>query len=144
MGDIFFGNYKHSLDEKNRLVIPRKMRESLGEVVYIMKGFDGALSIFKESAFLKLVNEFNSLPFAKKGARDYLRVQLASVCELELDKQGRIALPSTLLDKYHIGKTVLVLGVGDHVEVWDEEAYLAYEKNAEANFETTAEELANE
>ena len=47
---MFYGYYEHTLDEKGRLVIPRKMREEAGNRLYIMKGYDGALSIFKESA----------------------------------------------------------------------------------------------
>ncbi len=141
---MFFGNYSNKLDEKGRLVIPRKMREEAGSKLFIMKGFDGALSIYKESEFEKLIHQFETLPFTKKATRDYLRVQLASTCELEFDKLGRVQIPANLIQKYEIGKEVVVIGAGDHIEVWNKDAYETYEKEVVANFEKNAEALQEE
>lgn len=141
---MFFGSYSHSLDEKNRLVIPSKMRNELGVHLYIMKGFDGAISMYPEKAFEKLMMEFNSLPFNKKDARSYLRTQLATTSELEIDKAGRVIIPNTLLEKYNISKSVMVIGMGDHIEVWDSKVYEAYEAEADKNFEDIAENLNKE
>lgn len=138
---MFFGSYAHSLDDKNRLVIPSKMRNEIGTRLYIMKGFDGAISMYPEKAFAKLMDEFNSLPFNKKDARSYLRTQLATTSELEIDKAGRVILPNTLLSKYSISKSVVVIGMGDHIEVWDSKQYEAYEAEADKNFEDIAENL---
>lgn len=138
---MFYGYYEHTLDEKGRLVIPRKMREEAGNRLYIMKGYDGALSIFKESAFQKLVEEAEKTPFTKSNSRKYLRIQLGSTCEMEVDKQGRIQIPSQLLNRYNITKDVIILGVGNHIEVWSKETYLAYEQSAEDDFEEIAENL---
>lgn len=141
---MFFGTYEHTIDEKGRLVIPRKMREEAGVRLFIMKGFDGALSLFKENEFERLVREFNSLPFSKKDNRAYLRAQLASVCELEVDKMGRVQIPTALLNKYQIGKDVVVIGTGDHMEVWDKSTYDEYEKQVNENFENLAENIGKE
>ena len=141
---MFFGTYEHSIDEKGRLVIPRKMREEAGVRLFIMKGFDGALSLFKESEFDRLTREFNSLPFSKRDNRAYLRIQLASACELEIDKMGRVQIPVALLNKHQIGKDVVVIGCGDHMEVWDRKAFAEYEKAATENFENLAENIGNE
>ena len=116
---MFFGNFTHNLDEKGRLVIPSKMREALGSRAYILKGYDGALSIYPESDFLKLVSDMEKLPFHKKTARAHLRAQMSSVSELLIDRQGRALLPTSLLAKYHIGKEVVVIGALDHIEVWN-------------------------
>ena len=141
---MFFGTYEHSIDEKGRLVIPRKMREEAGVRLFIMKGFDGALSLFKEVEFERLTREFNSLPFSKKDIRAYLRIQLASACELEIDKMGRVQIPSSLLTKYQIGKDVIVIGAGDHMEVWDKKTYAEYEASVNAEFENLAENIGKE
>lgn len=138
---MFFGSFAHTLDDKGRLVIPRKMREETGVKVFIMKGFDGALSIYKASEFEKLVQEFNTLSFNKKNSRDYLRVQLASVSELEVDKSGRVQIPAQMLTKFQIGKEVMVIGMGDHIEVWNQTDFEKYEKDAISSFEKTAEDL---
>ena len=137
---MFYGSYIHTLDDKGRLVIPSKMRNELGMKAYILKGYDGALSIYKESEFEKLVAKINSLPFNKKNTRAFLRIQLASVCELEIDRQGRVLLPTQLLSKYQIGKEVIVIGALDHIEVWNRNDYEAYEKQS-SSFEEIAEEL---
>ena len=144
VGNMFFGNYSHSLDDKGRLVIPRKMRDELGYKIYIMKGYDGALSIYKEEAFVKLVEELERLSFNKKENRDYLRLKLASVTDLDVDKMGRVQLPQALLTKHRIGKDVVVLGVSDHIEVWDAKKYQEYLASIEDNFEEIAERLSEE
>ena len=140
---MFFGSYTHNLDDKGRLVIPSKMRDELGSKAYILKGFDGTLSIYKESDFQNLVLELKNLPFNKKNSRAYLRIQLASACELDIDRQGRALLPTQLLNKYQIGKEVIVIGALDHIEVWNRADYEEYEKNADSSFETIAEELSD-
>ena len=134
---MFFGYYEHSLDDKCRVVIPSKLRSEAGNKLFIMKGYDGALNIYREEAFLKLQEEYYSHPFNKK-------VQFASACELEIDKQGRVQIPTHLIEKYNIGKELAILGVGDHIEVWNKETYLEYEKKAIADFEKTAENIEGE
>lgn len=140
---MFFGSYAHNLDEKGRLVIPSKMRDELGSKAYILKGFDGALSIYKEIDFTNLIEQLKNLPFNKKNSRAYLRIQLASACELDIDRQGRALLPTQLLNKYKIGKEVIVIGALDHIEVWNKAEYEQYENTADSSFEEIAEELEN-
>ena len=138
---MFFGSYKHSLDDKNRLMIPSKMRASLSPKLYIMKGFDGAINVYEESAFEDLVEKLNTMSFNKKDTRSYLRTQLANTYELEVDKLGRIQIPTALTKKYAIGKEVVVLGAGKHIEIWDAEAFEAYQQETEDRFEEIEENL---
>ena len=141
---MFFGYYSHSLDEKGRLVIPRKMREDLGIKIFIMKGFDGALAIYQEEAFSQVVEELKKYSFLKKENRNYLRIKLASIVDLEVDKMGRVQIPSMILAKYHINKDVVVLGAGDHIEVWDKDKYEEYISSIEDDFEDIAERIGIE
>ena len=138
---MFFGSFNHNLDDKGRLMIPRKMREELGYKVYIMKGLDGCLSLYTEEKYQKLVEEFAKLSFNQQKVRDYLRLQFASTHEMDVDKLGRVQLPAALLAKYNISKEVLVLGIGDHIEVWDKAQYEAYENDIKDEFESIAEEI---
>ena len=141
---MFFGSFAHTLDEKGRLMIPRKMREELGLRVYIMKGFDGSLSIYTESRYQKLVDEFSNLPFNQRKNRDYLRLQFASTHEMDVDKLGRVQIPTALLSKFNISREVLVLGIGDHIEVWDQKKYEEYEDSIKDEFENIAETIGND
>ena len=138
---MFFGSFVHTLDEKGRLMIPRKMREELGYKVYIMKGLDGPLSIFTEQGYQKLVEEYNRLPFEQRKNRDYLRALFASTHEMDVDKLGRVQIPTALLNKFNISKNVVVLGIGDHIEVWDAKRYEEYESGIMNDFEANAEEI---
>ena len=138
---MYFGSFTHNLDEKGRLMIPRKMREQLGYKVYIMKGFEGSLSLYNEERYQKLVEEFSRLSFNQSKVRDYLRLQFASTYEMEVDKLGRVQIPTALLTKYNISKEVLVLGIGDHIEVWDKAKYEEYENGIKDEFESIAENI---
>ena len=126
---MYFGSFAHNLDEKGRLMIPRKMREELGYKVYIMKGFEGSLSLYNEERYQKLVEEFSRLSFNQSKVRDYLRLQFASTYEMEVDKLGRVQIPTALLTKYNISKEVLVLGIGE------------YENSIKDEFESIAENI---
>ena len=138
---MYFGSFTHNLDEKGRLMIPRKMREELGYKVYIMKGFEGSLSLYNEERYQKRVEEFSRLSFNQSKVRDYLRLQFASTYEMEVDKLGRVQIPTALLTKYNISKEVLVLGIGDHIEVWDKAKYEEYENSIKDEFESIAENI---
>ena len=122
-------------------MIPRKMREELGTKVYIMKGFEGSLSLYNEERYQKLAEEFSRLSFNQSKVRDYLRIQFASTYEMDVDKLGRVQLPTALLTKYGISKEVIVLGIGDHIEVWDKVKYDEYENSIRDEFENIAETI---
>ena len=140
---MYFGYYEHTLDDKGRLVLPRKLREGLseGSLLYIFRGFEGCLSVYNEADFQRLTQETSSISYNKKNSRSYLRIMLGSVVELTLDKVNRLQLPTQILNKYQISRNVAIIGVGDHFEIWDLEAYRAYENETVANFEDIAESL---
>ena len=138
---MFFGSFAHTLDEKGRLMIPRKMREELGYKVYIMQGFDGALSVYTEARYVLLSEEFARLPFNNKKNRDYLRAQFMTTYDMDVDKLGRVQIPTALLKKFGISRNVTVLGMGDNNEIWDSAKYEAYEQEAIENFDKNAEEI---
>lgn len=138
---MFFGSYSHSLDDKNRLMIPRKMREFLSNKLFMLKGYDGAISVYEEGSFLKLMEKLNEMSYTKKDTRSFLRTQLANTFELEVDKLGRVQIPTQIINKFHIGKEVVVLGAVDHIEIWDKQVFENYQQEAEENFEEVAENL---
>lgn len=140
---MFFGSYNHTLDEKGRLMIPRKMREQVGGVLYIMQGYDGSLSLYTETRYQALVEEYSRLSFNQSKVRDYLRLQFASTFEIEVDKLGRIQLPTALLSKFNISRDVMVLGIGDHIEIWDKTKYEDYENVKRNEFDAIAEEISS-
>ena len=138
---MFFGSFEHTLDEKNRLLIPSRLRGQAGSKLFIMKGYEGSLSIYPEVEFEKYLTKLESLPYESKISRDIERISLSSVFELEVDKANRIQIPTALINKYGISKDVVVVGVLNHIEVWSLEKWNAYLKDNEAEFESKSEEL---
>ena len=143
---MYFGTYEHTLDDKGRLLIPRKIKENLGSEssLYIMQGFEGSIAVYDKDAFEKLTKDVNSLNFYKKNSRDYLRIALSSVYELTIDKVGRIQIPTQVLNKFKISKEVTIIGVNDHFEIWDKEAFVTYQNEASERFSEIAESLEKE
>ena len=142
---MYFGTYEHNLDDKGRLLIPRRLKDGLneGSLLFIMKGYEGCISVYNEDEFNKLVEECSSISFNKKNSRAYLRMMLSSVVDLKVDRVGRIQIPAPVLNKYEIGKQVVIIGVGDHFEIWDLNKFNDYQKEANENFESIAESLEN-
>ena len=143
---MYFGSYEHALDEKGRLLLTKTIKEGLegSSLLYIMKGFEGCLSVYNEDEFLKLTKECETISFNKKNSRAYLRLVLSSVVELNIDKVGRIQLPSQILNKYQIGKQVTIIGVGDHFEIWDLNKFNSYQSEVNEHFEDIAESLGKD
>lgn len=143
---MYFGYFEHHLDNKGRLSLPKKIKEELkeGDSLYVLKGFEGCLAVYSEAEFNKLCEECESVSFNKKNSRDYLRIVLGSVIALNVDKVGRIQIPTLTLTKYKISKNVVILGVRDHFEIWDLKSYQEYESHIEDNFEQIAESLSQD
>ena len=143
--NMYFGYYEHSLDDKGRLMIPSKLREGLisGSPLYVIRGFEGCLSIYNENTFNQLYEDISKLSYNDKTARNYIRNVLGSVVILNVDKLGRIQIPASVLSRYNISKNVAVLGVGDHFEIWDLETYQNYQNDNEESFEESADKLVN-
>lgn len=140
---MYFGYYEHNLDDKGRLMIPSKLREGLvaGSTLYVLKGFEGCLSVYNEVAFNKLTSRLENLPYENKDNRKYIRGVLGSVVQLNVDKLGRIQIPTSVLSRYSIDREVVVIGVGDHFEIWDLKAYQEFEEQNNQEFEDVADKL---
>ncbi len=140
---MFIGSYDYNLDSKGRLVIPSKFRGELGNDnnVYLTRGFDGCLSIFKENDFEKLILKYQTKSYEKSEVRKTLRSFLDSVIQLALDNQGRILIPSKVLEKYKIGNKVHILGAIDHFEIWDHTKRNEEESSIDDEFEINAEKI---
>lgn len=138
---MFFGSFEHTLDDKNRLLVPSKLRGELGSKLFIMKGYEGSLAIYPSASFTKYLEKLENLPYEAKISRDITRIALSSVFELDVDKVNRIQIPTALINKYAISKEVVVVGLIDHIEVWSKAKWDEYLKANEKQFEEKSEEL---
>ena len=138
---MFIGQYRHNLDAKNRIIVPAKFRDGLGEGFVVTKGLDGCLSIYTAERWTEMISRLERIPATKREARQYLRSLTSKAVECSLDNQGRIQLPQFLLATASIQKSCVVVGVADHVEIWPEETWDSYDEEASESFETVAESL---
>ena len=115
---MLIGEYHHNIDEKGRLIIPSKFREEIGKEFIITRGLDGCLFVYNLGQWNKIVSKLQTLPFTKKDARTFNRFFLSSATVCEFDKQGRINIPSTLINYANIRKECTIIGVNDRLEVW--------------------------
>lgn len=115
---MFTGEYGHTIDAKGRLIIPSKFREELGEKFYLTRGMDGCLFIFPLDAWSEFEQKLAALPLTSKDARTFTRFFISGATECELDRQGRILVPSTLREYAGLEKDVILAGNLDRIEIW--------------------------
>jgi MraZ protein len=123
VGTAFRGEYSHSIDAKGRLIIPAKFRELLGDSFVVTRGFDGCLFVFAQEGWDRFEEKLNSLPMDKPETRQIVRFFMAGANDVEVDKQGRILLPATLIRYAEIDKEAVIAGVGNRIEIWNKQKW---------------------
>jgi MraZ protein len=140
---MLLGEHEHSLDDKNRLTLPAKLREELGGTVVVTRGMDGCLYAYARDDWERLADRIRALDPLSREARVMQRHFFAGAVQAELDKQGRMVLPAALLAAAGIGREVTVAGVYDHLEIWDRAQWRTHLAEVEGSAENVAERLAN-
>jgi MraZ protein len=140
---MLLGEHEHTLDDKNRLTLPARLREQLGDRVVVTRGLDGCLYVYAVPAWERLSDRVGTLDPLSGEARTLQRFFFASAAEADLDKQGRIVIPVHLLTAAGIGREVTVTGVRDHLEIWDRAAWRTQRQTVEGSAEDVAQRLAD-
>ncbi len=137
------GEFDFTLDAKNRVAVPARFRPTFAEGIVVTRGFDHCLSAFSPEGFERYVAErLNDLSTMSSKGRQIMRYISANAASEHLDGQGRVKLPNGLLAFAAISKDVTIIGVQDHVEIWDRATWAAYRKEMEEGADATADELA--
>lgn len=121
---MFMGEYNHTVDPKGRLIVPSKFREQLGNEFVVTKGLDGCLFVYPNEEWQNIEEKFRNISMTSKDARKFSRFFFAGAASCELDKQGRILLPSVLREYADLEKEVVLVGVLSRVEIWSKERWL--------------------
>ncbi|MCM8773115.1 MAG: division/cell wall cluster transcriptional repressor MraZ [Candidatus Omnitrophica bacterium] len=118
---MWYGEYTHSLDVKDRFVLPAKFREKIRERkisnFYITRGLDGCLFIFSEDVWRGLEEKLKSFSITKQQARVFNRIYFSGALEVSPDSQGRITLPLYLKEFAGIKKDIVIIGVSYRIEI---------------------------
>ena len=140
---MLLGAYDHTLDDKNRLTLPAKFRQSFAEGVVVTRGLDGCLFAYRRADWDRLVeSRLAPLDPLSPETRRLERFFYAGAAEAELDKQGRVMIPAQLLEHAKLGREVVVAGVNDRLEIWDRAAWRKELAEVEGSAEDVAERLA--
>ncbi|MCA1838967.1 MAG: division/cell wall cluster transcriptional repressor MraZ [Actinomycetota bacterium] len=138
---MLLGEFRHSLDPKGRVFLPARWREELKDGVVVTRGLDGCLLLMTRQRFDKKAGELESLTEEHKANRDYSRVFFSAASEEQVDKQGRMNIPSGLREAAGLGKEVVLVGVNSRAEIWDKTRWEAYHGDTAGQFEDLAERI---
>ena len=138
---MLLGEFTHTLDDKNRLTLPKKFKSELGKKVVVTRGLDSSLFIYSEKEWKKITEKMSELSMTHSDSRGFSRFFLAGAAEAELDKAGRMLVPEHLKDFAKLSKEVVLTGVQSRVELWDAKEWAAYKRKLERDGDLLAEKL---
>jgi MraZ protein len=142
---VITGEYRYSLDEKNRLLIPARIRaEIAGNSVLMTRGVEQCIWLFTHEEWKKVCQSLiGSTSLFQEKARLMQRRIIAPAQEAEIDRSGRIIIPNTLREFAGLKKDCIILGIQTYLEIWDEASYAGYLAENEKRFKEAAEEIGS-
>jgi len=117
---MFLGEYRHSIDSKDRLTVPARFRELMDEGAYIVRGFDRNLMVLTKKAFDTLSQSMGQMNIADPLTRKLRRLIIGTASRLEIDKAGRILIPEFLSQTAGLStnQEAVLVGQGNYFEIW--------------------------
>lgn len=130
---MFLGEYQPNITEGSRIALPKKLRDQIrGEELILSKGFERCVFIYDREDWVAETQKQVENPITDSKTRDIKRYLFSGAAEAAIDDQGRIVLPATLKDYAGINKKTVVIGAGDHVEIWDPVNWKEYSEKISA------------
>ena len=149
MAKLLTGAYQRAVDDKQRIAIPKRYREALFSTdtapdathgtLYVAPGTDGSLSIYTEDSFARLAEQLANASPNGKDVRAFSRMFYARAQAVDSDKQGRIRIPADLASLARLGSDAMLIGVRDHLELWDVKRWQEYVVDQEEKYDELAE-----
>lgn len=140
---LLTGAYHRTLDDKQRFAIPKKLRDSLGQqenlTLVIAPGTDGSLALYPSATFAKLAEQIERTSPYAPDVRAFSRMFYARSQPVDVDPQGRLRIPAELAQLAGLEKKVVLLGVRDHLELWDQDRWEQYLARQGNDYDTLAE-----
>jgi MraZ protein len=139
---MFYGEYEHTIDDKNRLTLPARFRDDLEGGVVLSRGIERSVDVYPRASWDENVARIADLDSLTREAREMKRFVFAGATVAELDKQGRVIVPAHLATHAGIDKDVVLAGVHDHIEIWDRSEWKTHLSAIERSAGDVAERLA--
>jgi MraZ protein len=138
---LLTGTHPRTLDDKKRFTLPKKVREQLGEAneLFVAQGLDKCLWIYDKRALEGLAEKLDQTPATDGEARVFRRLFFAQMEAVDVDKVGRVLVPERLISFAGLQHEVVLIGVRDHLELWDAERWQQYLGENGPRFDAVAE-----
>lgn len=138
----FTGTYNRNMDEKNRFAVPKRLRDQFGKEklhsVYVAPGTERSLDLYSPAAFEELAARVAAQSPTRADIRNYKRLFYGQAENVDLDAQSRIRLPDRLVELAGLQKEIVLIGVHDHVEIWDAILWQEFLERQSQNFDNMA------
>jgi MraZ protein len=138
---MLLGTHTPKLDDKGRVILPAKFREVFNSGLVITRGQDACLLVFSAAEFKARAEAINQAPITNQAARNYTRVFMSGAHSETPDKQGRVTVPAVLREYASLSRELVVIGVGNHAEIWDAKAWDAFLAGQEDPYSNISEEV---
>lgn len=144
---LLTGSFKRSIDDKLRIAIPKRFRDSLtgsdkeeAAVLYVAPGTDGSLTVYTEESFARLADQLGQASPTEKDVRAFSRLFFSRAESVDLDRQGRIRIPTELAELASLAQgEAMMIGVRDRMEIWNSEKWRQYMEANESDYDALAE-----
>jgi transcriptional regulator MraZ len=140
---MFYGEYEHSIDDKERITIPAKFRARLASGLVVTKGIDPCLWLYPADSWAALVEKVSILPVTNPQAREFRRQLFGGAADSVPDKQGRVKLPAYLREYANIDNQAMIIGLYDHCEIWNPKQWKERQERSHNDPEWRAEQFAS-
>lgn len=138
---MLIGQYTHTLDDKHRLSLPSKFRKELGKTVVVTRGLDRCLFLYPLREWKTFTEKLGTLSVGQVEARSFTRFMVGGAVEVDVDSSGRILIPEYLKSFATLGDTVIIAGVSNRLELWNEASWQTYTSKVENEADKLAEHL---
>jgi len=138
---MLIGEYAHILDPKKRLSLPSRFRKELGRKVVVTRGLDHCLFVYSIKEWEKISEKLGELSIGQSDTRGFNRFMLSGAAEVEVDSAGRILIPDFLKEFAGLESKVVLAGIHNRIEIWDERLWNEYKARVEKQADQLAEKL---
>jgi MraZ protein len=140
---MLIGEYRHTLDDKNRLSLPAKFRKEMGKKIIITRGLDRCLFVYPVNEWKKFSEKLAALSIGSTEGRAFSRAMLGGATEIDIDGSGRMLVPEHLKGYASLATKVVVAGIHNRIELWNEEVWTTYTTGVEDQANVLAQKLAD-
>jgi len=144
---MFYGEYRHNIDRKGRLILPAKFRDACKEYsidrFFLTRGLDKCIFMFTDEEWRAQEQKFKTMSFTKQESRHFNRMFFAGAVDVSPDKQGRFIIPDYLNEYAGIKKEAVIIGVSNRIEIWERQTWTEFYRNVSGRFEQISENIIN-